>query len=79
MLTKFGFKTLKRYPYASINRIGSNQVQVRAFSEEDIYHRDHKNDEKEVPIYRICITGGPCGGKTTALAKIVNVLEKYGF
>jgi len=25
------------------------------------------------------MTGGPCGGKTTALAKIANVVEKYGF
>lgn len=36
-------------------------------------------DERESPVYRICLTGGPCAGKTTALTKIVNVLEKFRF
>jgi|LauGreDrversion4_2_1035121.scaffolds.fasta_scaffold559937_1 putative protein kinase ArgK-like GTPase of G3E family len=31
------------------------------------------------PITRICITGGPCSGKTTALATIHSVLTKQGF
>ena len=31
------------------------------------------------PIYRICLTGGPCAGKTTALVSIAQVLSQLGF
>lgn len=31
------------------------------------------------PITRICLTGGPCAGKTTALASINQVLTQLGF
>lgn len=30
-------------------------------------------------IYKICLTGGPCAGKTTALTHLQNVLTKFGF
>lgn len=33
----------------------------------------------EHPIVRICMTGGPCAGKTTALAKLNLVLTQLGF
>jgi len=29
----------------------------------------------ELPITRICLTGGPCAGKTTALAELTLVLN----
>ena len=46
-----------------------------------IYHVGYGRqlDQKESPVYRICLTGGPCAGKTTALTNIVNVLTKFGF
>lgn len=31
------------------------------------------------PLHRIVLTGGPCGGKTTALAKIRERMESFGF
>lgn len=31
------------------------------------------------PITRICLTGGPCAGKTTALALLSVVLQQMGF
>ena len=31
------------------------------------------------PITRICLTGGPCAGKTTALATLSQVLTQLGF
>lgn len=31
------------------------------------------------PIYRICLTGGPCAGKTTALATLAQNLTDKGF
>lgn len=33
----------------------------------------------KAPIYRICLTGGPCAGKTTALATISQNLTDKGF
>jgi len=33
----------------------------------------------EMPITRICLTGGPCAGKTTALAELSLVLSQMGF
>ena len=32
-----------------------------------------------VPLYKIVLTGGPCGGKTTALARLSNYLRERGF
>ena len=40
----------------------------------DIYHIDLNQEKKEAPIYRICLTGGPCAGKTTAIAKVQNMV-----
>jgi dephospho-CoA kinase len=31
------------------------------------------------PIIRICLTGGPCAGKTTALVSLNQVLTQLGF
>lgn len=31
------------------------------------------------PIVRVCLTGGPCAGKTTALATLNQVLSQLGF
>jgi tRNA uridine 5-carbamoylmethylation protein Kti12 len=31
------------------------------------------------PITRICLTGGPCAGKTTALSTLAEALTKQGF
>lgn len=35
--------------------------------------------ESKHPITRICLTGGPCAGKTTALATLSVVLQQMGF
>lgn len=32
-----------------------------------------------MPITRICVTGGPCAGKTTALSELSLVLTQMGF
>lgn len=32
-----------------------------------------------VPFYKIVLTGGPCGGKTTALARVSSYLRERGF
>lgn len=38
-----------------------------------------KKEEKQYPITRICLTGGPCAGKTTALTELTIVLQQMGF
>jgi len=38
-----------------------------------------KLQEGSNPITRICITGGPCAGKTTALAELTIQLRQLGF
>ena len=34
---------------------------------------------QDIPLYRIVLTGGPCGGKTTALARVSSYLRQRGF
>ena len=33
----------------------------------------------DVPIYRLVLTGGPCAGKTSAMARLRGYLESRGF
>ena len=35
--------------------------------------------ESDEPIYKICFTGGPCAGKTTALSLLMAQVEQLGF
>ena len=54
----------------------SNQLNVpnyRSYS----YYRKNTNQEKG-QIVRICLTGGPCAGKTTAIASIKQDLAQLG-
>lgn len=36
-------------------------------------------EEKKQVIYKICLTGGPCAGKTTALVSLKDRLNERGF
>jgi predicted ATPase len=40
---------------------------------------DAAADTTQAPIYRFVISGGPCGGKTTALARVFSFLRERGF
>ena len=44
-------------------------------------HLDHSKaiSQCKNPIYRICLTGGACAGKTTALASLTEKLLKSGY
>ena len=44
-------------------------------------HLDHPKaiSSSKYPIYRVCLTGGPCAGKTTALSTLRDNLHKIGF
>jgi putative protein kinase ArgK-like GTPase of G3E family len=50
------------------------------FNENDIYHSDYgHNEHKIAPIYRICFTGGPCAGKTTAISELRTLIAEKGY
>ncbi len=38
-----------------------------------------EGDGAKVPLYKFILTGGPCGGKTTALARLSSFLRERGF
>lgn len=52
-------------------------VRLRRMS--DSYDARPKIGKSNQPIYRICITGGPCAGKTTSLTTIRTSLQEKGF
>lgn len=49
------------------------------FTNQDLLKKDPNLPHHLAPVYRICLTGGPCAGKTTALAHLTNVLTQLGF
>ena len=60
--------------------------EVNHFDEKANIHDDEKTSQRsgtkkktEHPITRICLTGGPCAGKTTALTELTLVLQQMGF
>ena len=50
-----------------------NQNQTRRMKDDGLDHTRVLSNSKH-PITRICLTGGPCAGKTTALATLSTVL-----
>jgi len=49
-----------------------------------VYLKSQKTEEnlkigEENKVYKIVITGGPCGGKSTSLTKIQDEFTKRGF
>jgi uridine kinase len=46
----------------------------KSLAEHSLYHCLEK-----FPVYRLSISGGPCGGKTTLLNKIRDEFTKKGF
>jgi hypothetical protein len=47
---------------------GTEATDAAAF--QSLLNKAHGQRKGEVPVYRIVLTGGPCGGKSTALAHI---------
>lgn len=59
--------------YLSDNYI-NHLVMNQALLEHELYHCLDK-----FPVYRVCISGGPCGGKTTLLNLVGEEFTKKGF
>jgi hypothetical protein len=38
-----------------------------------------KNHGSKIPLFKFILTGGPCGGKTTAIARLSSFLRERGF
>lgn len=38
-----------------------------------------EDDGSKVPLFKFILTGGPCGGKTTAIARLSTFLKERGF
>jgi len=55
-----------------------NQNQTRRMKDDGLDHSRVLSNSKH-PITRICLTGGPCAGKTTALTTLSTVLTQLGF
>jgi hypothetical protein len=52
---------------------------VEMIAEEDDVAPQMPNFGKNVPIFRIVITGGPCAGKSSAMTKLSERLKSLGF
>jgi len=57
---------------------GGSQSITKRMKDDTLDHSKVLSQSKH-PITRICLTGGPCAGKTTALATLSTVLQQLGF
>jgi len=48
-------------------------------SEAEANLRASENDGSKIPLFKFILTGGPCGGKTTAIARLSSFLRERGF
>ena len=54
-------------------------IEQRSSRLEEEFTGKASKDKRDLPITRICLTGGPCAGKTTALSELSLVLTQMGF
>ena len=66
--------------YLSQTRLRSNSLGPLAQDiSEELTEAEVNSIAPPAPIYKIVLTGGPCGGKTTALARLSPYLRERGF
>ena len=70
-------KQLRKPSYLASNRskTGSNHEP----KENREYAKNSQSTNSSQSVYRVCITGGPCAGKTTALESIASTLRDSGY
>ena len=71
---------------SSIEDITLDGLMKRASSDQSLPSMKKKDpiqrrrySESDNPIYKICFTGGPCAGKTTAMTSLQSLLQSLGF
>lgn len=60
----------------------SNAIEANAaqdYSGEPIIGERKQPCEEEAELFKICVTGGPCGGKTSGLVYIQEKMKELGF
>jgi signal recognition particle GTPase len=72
-------KTLENYkPQRCSPNISRNLSEVNLVVSKRIPAQLKESSRSMDKIHRICITGGPCAGKTTSLARISERVESLG-
>ena len=61
------------------NQIEELSIKQRSSRLEEEFIGKAGKARQELSITRICVTGGPCAGKTTAMAELSLVLNQMGF
>lgn len=51
----------------------------KSLNDETLFIENDSNKKNKFPITRICLTGGPCAGKTTALTTLSLHLKQIGY
>lgn len=65
-----GAKVARQYPFTRVG--GGFVIQLRQFDAE-------KKPMEKVPVLRVVLTGGPCGGKSTSMSHIAERMQGMGF
>ena len=68
-------------PMRKASKIPSRKFdKIPDFDLESNFKNKRKNSvEEDIQFYKICFTGGPCAGKTTALTEVSESLRELGF
>ena len=48
-------------------------------TEAEVNLKAAEHDHARIPLFKFILTGGPCGGKTTAIARLSSFLRERGF
>jgi len=72
-------KELLIHHSAIISRKQSSSLNLHEPIDSDSTEADINVISREHPVYKIVLTGGPCGGKTTALARLSTYIQERGF
>ncbi len=68
---------------AATTRLRSNSKEEEKIDPNILIHKSIKQEltliKNSDSLHKICITGGPCAGKTTALAMLQSDLQQLGF
>ena len=67
------YKKSSRFPKRTIEKIPDLEL------ESNFKSRRKESLADDIRFYKICFTGGPCAGKTTAIAKVSESLRELGF
>jgi hypothetical protein len=60
----------------SMSRVASEPTKINELSMERIVS---ESAELGTNVVRVCITGGPCAGKTTSLSRIAERVQEFGW